>query len=41
MFAAESPGREASEPTFVARVTSSRRPRAANHSPMIDSDAPT
>jgi hypothetical protein len=41
MFAAESPGRLGSEPTFVARTTSSRRPRAANHSPMIVSEAPT
>jgi hypothetical protein len=40
MFAAERPGRVGSDPTFVAITMSSRLPRSAVHSPMIDSDSP-
>ena len=40
MFAAESPWRSGHEPTFVAMTTSSRRPRAVSHSPMMVSDSP-
>ena len=40
MFAAARPLRAGSDDTFVASTTSSRRPRAANHSPMIVSDSP-
>ncbi len=40
MLAAARPLRVGSDDTLVASTTSSRRPRAANHSPMIVSDSP-